>query len=278
MKLRFPLKDVNITLVNSIPEITDSLYSDAFTRINQSEFTLKVDGVADYYAHLGKEVRYSIYPGATKENIELYLNGSVYGAILHQRKIIPLHGSCFNYHGLGMMICGDSGAGKSSLTASFWQDGARFLTDDVTPLMFKNDRAYIWNMSDRIKLWNDTLMQLGHKNTGLKRVTPETDKYYFPIDKDKEELSTLDCIYIIEIRNDDDINFEELNGPEKFGALRGEIYRPEYLKGMPENEKLYFQQLINISNGLRVIKVIRPEKIKVQHLMDELQAHSSSVK
>jgi len=42
------------------------------------------------------------------------------------------------------MICGDAGAGKSSLTASFCLEGAEFLTDDVTPLLFRDGKPFIW--------------------------------------------------------------------------------------------------------------------------------------
>ena len=267
MNFNFPLKDVNIEITAEKKEVGSPLYEDGFYCLNQQEFCMDVQGVARFYVSGGNNISIVAYPGAKKNSIELYLNGSAFGAILHQRKILPLHGSCFNYEGSGIMICGDTGAGKSSLTASFCLDGAEFLTDDVTPLLFKDDKPFIWALSDRIKLWSDTLKQLEQGEEGLHRVDPEWEKYYYPMYEAAGSAIRLDQVYVLEIIKTEAVEFEELSGSLKFSALRNEIYRPEYLKGMPENEPIYFKNLIDISNNVRVIKVRRPGVIKIQELM-----------
>lgn len=100
---------------------------------------MNVEDVGWFYASGGNYISIVPNPEVNDTTIELYLNDSTYGAILHQRKIMPIHGSCFEYDGKGVMICGESGAGKSSLTATFCKNGANFLTDDVTPLVFSNE-------------------------------------------------------------------------------------------------------------------------------------------
>ena len=192
-----------------------------------------------------------------RNSIELYLNGSVYGAVLHQRKILPLHGSSFRYKGAAVMICGDAGAGKSSLTASFCLNGAEFLTDDVTPLVFRNGIPYIWAMSDRIKLWGDTLDHFERGDKGLERIYPGTDKFFFPIKNRGSVTSKLSLIFLIEINDVTEVNIDEITGPDKFAAVRGEIYRSEYLQGMPENDQLYFRNIVEICQNVKVIRVER---------------------
>ena len=267
MELRFPLKEVTVKRVGNTRRVVNPLYADICWQMNQSEFAMQVEGVADFYACDGREVEYMPAVGADENSIELYLNGSLYGAILHQRKILPMHGSSFIYKGQGVMICGDTGAGKSSVTASFCLDGAEFLTDDVTPLLFKDDEPFIWALSDRIKLWSDTLKQLEQGEYGLHRVDPEWEKYYYPMYEAAGSEIRLDQVYVLEIIKTEAVEFEELPGSLKFSALRNEIYRPEYLKGMPDNEPIYFKNLIDISNNVRVIKVRRPSVIKIQELM-----------
>lgn len=160
MKIHFPLKDVIIKEVTTARKVDDPVYADGFWQMNQNEFSMQVEGVGSYYACNGNEVEYAPLPSATPESVELYLNGSVYGAVLHQRKILPLHGSCFIEQGMGVMLCGDSGSGKSSLTTAFCMNGAEFLTDDVTPIVFDNNKPFILSFSDRIKLWKHTLENL----------------------------------------------------------------------------------------------------------------------
>lgn len=273
MELRFPLKDVKIEIATGKREVFEPLYSDEYYRLTQREFSMNVPGVAWFYASDGEFVSVMPRPGADISSVELYLNGSVYGAILHQRKIMPLHGSCFTYEGLGVMICGSTGAGKSSLTASFCLSGAEFLTDDVTPILVKDSEPLIWALSDRIKLWNDTLKQLEQEEGGLNRVDPGWEKFYYPMDEAGGKTVRLDLIYILEIKTTGDTEFEELSGSSKFTVLRNEIYRIEFLQGMPENEPVYFQNVVDISNRVRVFRVQRPENIRVREFMATVSAH-----
>lgn len=265
--MRFPLKDVTVRRVGRVRQVAYPLYADSFWQMSQTEFAMQVEGVGSFYACDGKEVEYSQATGVDRETLELYLNGSTYGAILHQRKILPLHGSSFLHQGRAILICGDAGAGKSSLTASFCLNGADFLTDDVTPVVFREGKPYIWAMSDRIKLWRDTLEQLEKDETDLHRIYPEVDKYYLPMTGAVGDFFRLDQIYIIEIKQNGPVEFDKLLGSDKFAAVRSEIYRYEYLQGMPDNEQFYFKYLMDICNNIEICRVNRPEKIGVKKLM-----------
>lgn len=68
------------------------------------------------------------------------------------------------------MLCGESGAGKSLLTAAFCKDGCQFLTDDVTPIVFANERPYILPRSDKLKLCDDSLKQLEYPKEDLTQI------------------------------------------------------------------------------------------------------------
>lgn len=273
MKPRFPLSDVSVHELKYTRKVKSPLYADTLWQINQNEFAMQVEGIGSFYACNGTEVEYSPTDGATLASIELYLNGSVYGAILHQRKILPLHGSSFKWHDKGILICGEAGSGKSSLTASFCLEGAEFLTDDVTPILFNNGKPFIWALSDRIKLWNDTFQQLNIENNGFHSIDPETEKYYYPMDADKGEINEFDQIYIVGISNEQEVSFTELTGGSKFVTLRNEIYRYEYLQGMPDNESIYFKNIIDLCNRTRVFGITRPENIMILDLMRSIEEH-----
>lgn len=273
MNFNFPMKDVKIKITSEKKKVGSPLYEDGFYRLNQHEFSMDVREVAWFYVSGGNFISLLPYHDSDETSIELYLNGSVYGAILHQRKILPLHGSSFIYKGQGVMICGETGAGKSSLTASFCLNGAEFLTDDVTPLLIREGKPYIWALSDRMKLWSDTLRQLKQEEGGLYRIYPEMEKFYYPMDAAAGNTFGLDQICILEIKETKTVEFEELTGSAKFAALRSEIYRQEYLQGMPENEPVYFRNLVDISNNVKVVRVQRPKDIRVQKLMGIVKKH-----
>jgi hypothetical protein len=271
MLFRFPIKDVKVNTTTDKKIIKNPAYSTGCIDLNQFEYTLDLEGIAWFYANNGNQIELISHLPDSQSVIELYLNGSVYGAILHQRKTLPLHGSCFQYQGLGVMICGESGVGKSSLTASFCLSGANFLTDDVTPILFNRGKPHIWGVSDRIKLWSDSLLQLNQKEEGLERIFPRQGKFYFPIESDNEMVLLLNHVFIIQIHDEPTIWAQPLRGVEKFAALRKEIYRSEYLEGMPESERAYLEQIIAMSQAVSVTKVFRPAAIPIELLRIKLE-------
>jgi GTPase SAR1 family protein len=278
MNFRFPLNDVKIKSSKTKLFVDSPTFSYDCMQINQHEFSLTVDDIAHFYAANGNFVQISPADKANRESIELYLNGSVYGAILHQRKIMPIHGSCFIYNNKGIMICGESGAGKSSITASFCHNGSNFLTDDVTPLVFTENLPFILPLSDRIKLWDDSLNQLKLSKNNLTQIWSDYKKYYLPIDIEIAKPFPLHQIFIIEIDNKSEVEFQKLTGVKRFTALRNEIYRWEYLQGMPESEAGYLNQLISISINVSVVKVLRPGNIKIDSLRTILSNYISNQK
>ena len=195
----------------------------------------------------------------------------MYAAILHQRKILALHGSCFNYQYNNIMICGDSGAGKSSLTVAFCLNGGTFITDDISPVTFTSDKPYILSLSDTIKLWEDSLAQLNIKKEGLVKILDDADKFYFPVKKEATGTFLLSLLFVLEVTDKAVVEFEEIKGVEKLNLLRSQIYRLEMLKGMPENELLIFHQLADISNNVKIIRVKRPIDISINRLMNLLK-------
>ncbi len=267
MKLRFPIKGVSVRKVESVRSVLNPIYADSYWQMNQHEFAMVVEGVGRFYARHGQEVEYLPEKGATRESLELYLNGSVYGAILHQRQVLPLHGSCFLERDLGIMICGESGAGKSSLTTAFCIDGSEFLTDDVTPITFEDGIPVINALSDRIKLWDHTLSQLGLSKAGLKRIERRADKFYLEMETGRGGRYPLNMVIGLTVGEVAEPAFREIEGAAKVAALRNEVYRWEYLQGMPDNEPKYFSDLVSVAKSVRVFEVTRPDGIPVRDLV-----------
>jgi hypothetical protein len=82
----------------------------------------------------------------------------------------PLHGACVAPFGRGMLLCGDSGAGKSSLSFAGARAGWAFISDDASYLPFeRKDRMVIGNCH-KIRL-RDTGVQLFPELEG-RPVTP----------------------------------------------------------------------------------------------------------
>ncbi len=234
-------------------------FSSSYFKNNEHDFFLHVENVARYRVQNGEKVEIMPYRNADDDSINVFLESSVLGALLHQRGLLSFHGSSFLYKNKGIMICGDRGAGKSSITAAFKQCGALFITDDVSPVLIVNSKLTILPVKKRIKLWEDALHKLEISTEKLNRVRPRVKKFYLPVENEVTSDQPLDQIFIVHTHNKNEYISIELKGMDKFDALRSQIFRKSYLKGMPETEKKYFAQLFALANKVKVNLVFRPE-------------------
>ena len=100
--------------------MTSPLFEDGLFRVKQNECSIDIEGVAFYYVSGGKSICITPYAGAEESIIEHFLHKWGVVIILHQRKILNFHASAFSLHDRGIMICGDSGAGKFPIWTWPW--------------------------------------------------------------------------------------------------------------------------------------------------------------
>jgi hypothetical protein len=263
MEYKSILPDVETRVCASVCMKKDAVYSEGSWKASLHEFFLQVPGVGSFYAHDGKTVEFSVEPGASPAWVNLYLNRQVLVALLHQRKIISFHASSFIHKGCGIMILGETGAGKSSLTVSFALAGAGFLTDDLTPVIFKGSKPFIWPLYRDIKLREDTVSQLGISREKLREAELGTGKQYLEVNRVDVGDHPLHTIIKIEIGDNHTVEFHEPSPAEKFSLLRSEICSWEMLAGMAETEAAYLQQLVKIVEQVKVVRVVRPMEIEI---------------
>ena len=272
MVLNFPLEASVIKFSTAIfPPIVDPLLSLRHIQLNEERFLLHVRNVASYLVEHGEQITVYPHKDADNDSVNLFLNGSVLGALLHQRAMLPFHGSTFNYNGTIVMICGNSGSGKSSVTAAFCQNGARFINDDITPVRITQTETRVIPIRTRIKLWEDSLRSLKINHEKLDKIRPSIAKFYIPSQEIYPHEDVLN--HLIVLRSNEQGNFQtkEFKGMDKYNLLRHQIYRKSYLKGMPETEKTYFKQLLQMGQNVRVTQVIRPQHCNIYDLMEYIK-------
>ena len=97
------------------------------------ELLLRVDGVAQFLVRGGSEIIIDRHPAASDDDVRLFLLGSAFGALLHQRGILALHGSTVKVGDGCVVFLGRSGMGKSTLATILARRGYPCLGDDVAP-------------------------------------------------------------------------------------------------------------------------------------------------
>ncbi|MHC1731095.1 MAG: hypothetical protein AB9888_03520 [Bacteroidales bacterium] len=254
-----------------MPKVVQSVFTGTDCQASQCEFALQAEGVGSFLVRNGSEVEYSVAEGADPGWVRLHLNTRVLVALLHQRKIINFHASSFVNAGRGVMILGDTGAGKTSLTVAFAMKGAGFLSDDLTPVIFKGSNPHIWPLKRDIKLREDTVAQLGITRDRLKDAERGTGKQYLDVRQVDVSDYPLHMILKIETADSTKVEFHEPAEAEKFSLLRSEICSWEILAGMPETEAAYLQQLLKIVEQVRFVRVTRPANIGISMLHEAVR-------
>lgn len=264
--ISLPLAGVTLKMVTGCDKVSNPLLNADMWTIGPSEFRMVVDGVATFYARNGNYVEIEPTSGADPKIIRMNLYGDVLVALLHQRNIINFHASSIFYKERGFLLLGETGAGKSSLAASFILHGAGFLSDDLTPLTFCKQQPFIWPVYKTIKLRDDAIHQLKIDRRKTQKAEKGTGKFFFRV---KPAVGTTFPLHIIlRIQTGDALQtiIREVSSIEGFSLLRSEICSWEMLYGMPETEKAYFNQLVAILRHVRFINVVRPHTYPISKL------------
>ncbi len=244
------------------------------TQARPGQFLLTVDRVAKYLVENGSRITIQPAPGATDDEVRLFLMGSVWSALLLQRGLLPLHGSAVRVKDRAIVLAGTSGNGKSTLTASLMDLGFLFIADELCALDIKeNSPPLLLPGFPQILLWDDSLRILGKAPHSLTPVRPGLEKYIFalggsverPPDKgtffEKTLIQTsplpLERIYILIVTNTPSYHFIPLHGVRKIHALIDCTYRVHHVTGLGLNAP-HFKQCTNIAHYLDVKQVERP--------------------
>jgi hypothetical protein len=149
--------DVTITL----GRLTEPMTQAGLHRDGEA-LMLSVPDVARYRIEAGSEIVIDPCASAPDRNIRLFLLGSAFGALLHQRGLLPLHANAVEIDGGAVAFMGKSGAGKSTLAAWFHDEGFKIIADDVCVVRFDREGGVHASPGlPRLRLWKETLESTG---------------------------------------------------------------------------------------------------------------------
>jgi len=161
-----------------------------------SDYLLRFHSFADFSVSSdGKTIRCHPDPATPLETIRHLLLNPVIPRVLSNRGKTVLHASAVFYDKGAIAFLGETGSGKSTLSASFYQQGFPLLTDDCLVLKEKKGKL-IGNASySVVRLWPDTASALFENEESFPRVAHYTEKKQLrlenerlPVDSDQRPL------------------------------------------------------------------------------------------
>jgi hypothetical protein len=140
----------------------------------------------------------------TLEDALTYLLGPILGFVLRLRGVTALHGSVVAIDGQAFALSGATGAGKSTTAAAFAGRGFPVLSDDIAPLVWREDRVFIEPGYPQVRLWPDSVQMLYGSPEALPLLTPNWDKRFLDVAADHPTLNgqpfPLAAIYVLDER------------------------------------------------------------------------------
>lgn len=138
--------------------------------VHKGGLVLIVADVANYAIEGGHSISVDPLADAPDRNVRLFLLGSAFGALLHQRGLLPLHANAVEMEGKAVAFMGPSGSGKSTLAAWFHDRGHRVLADDVCVVAFDREgRPIAYPGLPRLRLWEEALQKFGRSAADFPR-------------------------------------------------------------------------------------------------------------
>ncbi|MBN2480764.1 MAG: hypothetical protein JXB19_03420 [Bacteroidales bacterium] len=261
---------------DDVPEkLPDTLNKGVLFEASAKGFLLKIDAVARYYAHDGREIIVNRTGNASDSEISAFLNGAILGALLHQRRMLPLHASTVIYHDKGLLFAGMSGSGKSTLAAALVHDEATLVADDISVIDFTGSSPGVLPAFPSIKLWEDSLKHLNISFEMLQPVRDELKKFYLPVEQFSRKPVKIDHLFILTSHNRFDFEVKKLQGVDKFRVLKKHTY---LFRGIPKTglEQNHFRLVNQLAEQVPVTLLTRPNaEFDTRKLIDAITDHIS---
>jgi hypothetical protein len=201
---------------------------------------LNIPNVARYRIEGGREIVIDPDPSAPERNVRLFLLGSAFGALLHQRGLLPLHANAIQVDGKAVAFMGESGSGKSTLAAWFHDRGFRVMADDVCVVRFGVEGG-VWACPGlpRLRLWEEVLEATGRQASEYPQSylgDSEFRKFDVSINSNAaREASEICAIFILS--KGESFAIERLGGVEAAHAVFENTYRGAYLDEIEGHHK-----------------------------------------
>jgi len=227
-------------------------------QIAGEQFLLRVPDIARFLLSEGREISFEPESPARAADIPVFILGTVFGILLHQREQIVLHASAIRIDGKAVLFCGGSGAGKSTIAAALVQRGYPLMTDDVCAIaMTSAGVPMVYPDGRQLKLWAHSIDRLDLAGRRGERVRDRLEKFYVEPGEALSEPLPLGAVYALrEARPPHAAGIVKPNVVDAALLLRRNAYRPMLVKNMGQKAN-YFHAATAIANVAGIFYLTR---------------------
>jgi len=238
--------------------LPDATKKGATWQIASERFLFQVPDVARFLLTGGREILVEPAPDVDAGDVSIFLIGTVFGILLHQRGEIVLHASAVRVDGKAVLFCGSSGAGKSTLAAALAQRGFPLVADDLCAVTLAAGAAPMVQPDGRhLKLWAQAIQNLDLAERRGAPVRNKLEKFFVEPAVTLAEPLPLGAVYALrEARPPHKPGIERPNVVDAALILRRGAYRPLMVNRMGQKAD-YFRAATGIANVAGIFHLTR---------------------
>jgi hypothetical protein len=270
-----PISDVTIRR-GAVPDRLEMTIGSGPTwQAGNRQFLLRIPGIARFLLDDGRAIVFAPDSEDSLADLPIFVIGTVFGILLHQREQIVLHASAVRVNGKAVLFCGSSGTGKSTLAAALAQRGYPLVTDDVCTVSIEAGAAPMVHSDGRqLKLWAHAIDRLDLAPARGERVRAELEKFYVTPSEIFTEPLPLGAVYMLrEARPPHESGINKPNVVDAALLLRQNAYRPLLIHRLNQRAS-YFRAAVDMANAAGIYHLTRALDFrKMPEVITSLERH-----
>ena len=220
-------------------------------------FLLHIPAIARFMLTAGRDIVFTPESDADPDDVPIFIVGTVFGILLHQREQIVLHASAVELNGKAIVFCGHSGAGKSTLAAALAHRGYPVVADDVCGLSLDDGVPIVHSDGRQLKLWTQAIARLDLAERRGAPVRRKLEKFFIDPHYVSTEPLPLGAVYVLrEARPPLAAGISQPNIVDATLQLRRNAYRPRLVRQFDQKEA-YFRAAARIANTAGIYHLTR---------------------
>lgn len=193
-------------------------------------YLIRFPGLADFLLSNDQQIRCASQPNVPQHTIEHLVLDHVLPRVLSHEGRTVLHAAAMEIDGRAIAFLGDTGWGKSTLTASLWRAGYPLVNDDCVVIM-NDDPVTAVGTYPGMRLLSDSALALGTQDEETTPVAHYSSKRRISVNAEKGAVRSdpilLQQVYLLTPPNIEttDVNITEIPLHERFIHLLEHSFR-----------------------------------------------------
>ena len=236
-------------------------------------FLLTVPDVARFVLTRDGDLTIEPFANPDRPDLRLFVLGTIFAVWLAMQGFLPIHAGAVRTKGGAALVCGRSGAGKSTTMAMLARDGWPILADDLSIVSF-GDQAELLAFSGQVKLRPDVLAAFGEDPDSYASIVTDRTKHAFPVGR---STGRRPVAKILVLHAPDRPSHEA--GPQRGAAavrtLMRQVYRPRLI-GRVLGRAVLFEQIARLTRQVELVHVRRTRDYTLaSDILAQLEAEGS---